>query len=245
MTNPPILDDPGALLRALAADAAPAVRARPDLAETVLARARRPRRVRAALVAGGAGLAVVGALAAPSLLGRGDYYTVTQPSANMESTVRVGERVVFHRDLAPARGDVARVRLVHDGVAFETMLRVVGLPGDTVGCPAGPTGRCAAVVVNGAPVREPYVDAETRPFPVGAVPAGRVFLLGDNRAAAVDSRLVGPVPLDDLSGVAVRIRGGSGDTRPVPGAPAHSGPGDRDNVDPAAPVPPAEATSPS
>jgi signal peptidase I len=230
-------------MRALAAAAAPAVRARPDLAQMVLGRARRQRRARRlgkAAAGVGGGLAIVATVTAANLLGHSDYFTVIQPSAAMTSTIQIADRVVFDKTLSLARGDVVIVHLVRDGEVDDWIKRVAALPGDTIGCPAGPTGQCKAVVVNGTAVPEPYASV-TQPFPTSTVPEGTVFLLGDNRELSIDSRSIGPVRLSDVRGVAVRIRGGDGETRPVPGAPAHPGPGDRDNVDPAGEVPPARS----
>lgn len=121
------------------------------------------------------------------------------------------------------------------------MMRVVAMGGDTIGCPAGPTGRCDAIVRNGVPVSEPYLGGTaTEPFPTSTVPAGTMFLMGDNRDAANDSRYIGPVSLSDVTGVAVRIRDRDGELRPVPGAPTHPGPGRQNNVDPPGLVPPAD-----
>ncbi len=248
MNSPlPSLDDAAEDLRRLAAVAAPAVRARSDLARVVLERARRQRRgqrARRAAAGVGGGVVVLATLAAATVLGRSDHFTVTQPSTAMESTVRVGEDVIFNKKLSPARGDVVLVHLAHDGREFDSVLRVVALPGDTVGCPAGPSGRCDAIVVNGTPVPQPYLDA-TDPFSSSTVPAHMVFLLGDNRSVANDSRAMGPVRIADVAGVAVRIVDRDGRARAVPGAPRHGGPGDRDNVDPASPVPPAAVTEPA
>jgi signal peptidase I len=242
----PSPDDAAENLRMLATAAAPTVHARPDLARVVLGRARRQRRarrLRKAAASVGGGVVVLTTLAAATLLGRSDYFTVTQPSTAMEPTVHVGERVVFNKKLSPARGDVVLVHLVRDGDEYDSMMRVVALPGDTVGCPAGPSGRCEAVVVNGTPVAEHYLGATvTGPFPTSTVPAHTIFLLGDNRPAANDSRVLGPVGLADMGGVALQIKDQDGQVRAIPGAPAHGGPGDRDNVDPAGPVPPAEVT---
>lgn len=229
-------------LRRLAMVAAPAVQADPNLAETVLDRSRREqriRRLRNAAVSVGGSVVVLAALAAPTLLGQGEFFTVTHPSRNMESTVGIGERVIFSRELSPDRGDVVIVRLANGDQAYDSIMRVVALPGDTVGCPADSAGRCDAIVVNGIPVPEPYLgSAVTEPFPTRTVPAHTVFLLGDNRPVANDSRFIGPIKLADVNGVAVSIKDCHGQTRPIPGAPAHDGPDERDNIDPAGPVPP-------
>lgn len=229
---------------AAAAAAAPGTQARPDLARVVLERARRQRRVRRwsrAAIATGTGLAVVSTLAAATLLGRSDYFTAIQPSTAMEPTIRVREQVIFNKKLDPDRGDVVYVHLkdADTGAEFDAVFRVAALPGDSIGCPAGPSGRCDALVLNGAPVAEPYLGtAITDPFPTSTVSSDKIFLLGDNRAAAKDSRYRGPVELDAVDGVAVKIKDANGATRAVPGAPYRPGPGDRDNVDPVGPVPP-------
>jgi signal peptidase I len=244
----PSLHEPAEELRRLATAAAPTVHVRPDLARVVLDRARRQRRARRlgkAAAGVGGGLVVLTTLAAATLLGRSDYVTVTEPSTVMESTIHVGERVVLNKKLSPARGDVVIVHLARDGQAYDAVLRVVALPGDTIGCPAGPTGRCEAVVVNGTPVPEPYLGPTvTDPFPTSMVPDHMIFLLGDNRAVANDSRLIGPARLADMTGVAVQIVDRNGKARAIPGAPAHPGPGDRDNVDPAGQVPPPGVSAP-
>jgi signal peptidase I len=236
-------DDTADELRLLAAAAAPAVAARTDLAQVVLARARRlqrGRRLRNAAVWAGGGVAVLTTLAAAAVLGRSDFFSITQPTIAMEPTVQVGERVVFNKKLSPVRGDVVNAHLDGGRREFDSILRVIALPGDTVGCPAGPSGRCEAVVVNGVPVPEHYLGATaTDPFPTSTVPNHKLFLLGDKRDAAVDSRSLGPVDLADTTGVAVQIKDQSGRVRAVPGAPAHSVPGDQDNVDPATSVQPA------
>ncbi|HEX5598593.1 MAG TPA: signal peptidase I [Micromonosporaceae bacterium] len=240
-------DDAAAELRQLALAAAPAVRARPDLARVVLTISRRERRSqrRRKVMVGIGGLLVLATMAATNLLGRSDYFTVTQPSGAMEPTVQMGERVVFSKGLAPTRADVVLVHLIRDGQDYQAMMRIVALAGETVGCPAGPAGHCEALVVGGAPVPEHYLDTTVmEPFPTTLVPAETVFLLGDNRSVARDSRWIGPVRVADIVGVAVQIRAVDGKTRAVPGAPAHRGPSSRDNVDPASPVPPPEVSVP-
>ncbi|GHJ49362.1 hypothetical protein Cs7R123_67040 [Catellatospora sp. TT07R-123] len=237
-------DDPSERLRTLAAAAAPSVQADPGLAGRVLGQARRGRRLRRwrnLLLGLGAGTVALSTLAAATLLGRTDFFTVVEPSGAMKPTVGISERVVFDRSLSPARGDIVQIHIAYGGDEYDAIFRVMGLPGDTVACPATAAGTCDAVTVNGVAVAEPYLDQATAPFAPVAVPAGQVFVMGDNRPAVNDSRYHGPVPLAAVSGVAVQIKSEDGRVRLVPGAPPHDGPGDQDNVDPAGPVPPARA----
>ncbi len=173
-------------------------------------------------------------------VGRGDYFTVTQPSGAMAPTIAIAEQVVFSKVATPQPGDVITAHVSDDGAEFELISRIVAEAGDTVSCPAGADGRCEAVLVNGAPIADTYLRAlDTDPFPRSTVPADAVFVLGDARDIANDSRLIGPVPLDAIEGVAVEIVDGDGDHRSVPGAPQRLAPDDDQIVDPADEVPPA------
>ncbi len=86
---------------------------------------------------------------------------------------------------------------VQDGLTFVGLLpdnseqhlvkRVIGLPGDhVVCCDAG-----GQVMVNGKPLAEEYISAaevpQVREFDV-VVPAGKVWVMGDNRNHSADSR---------------------------------------------------------
>jgi signal peptidase I len=119
-------------------------------------------------------------------------------SGSMAPTVCTGDVVVIDH-LAPQRGLV-----VGDIVTFpspltgaEQIKRVVAVGGQTVAIAD------AVLQVDGHAVPEPYVDTASidgvyfGPVPV---PAGTVFLMGDDREVSVDSRVYGPVPLDRLDG---------------------------------------------
>lgn len=136
------------------------------------------------------------------------------PSASMEDTLLVGDRILVSRTTAPEdlrRGDVVvfdasaafhlRVpdrgplqaladavgSLVGQGQPTDYVKRVIGLPGDHVRCCAT-DGR---LEVNGTAVTEPYLAPGQRPstttFDV-TVPPDRFWVMGDNRSASADSR---------------------------------------------------------
>lgn len=80
--------------------------------------------------------------------------------------------------------------------------RVIGMSGDRVEC-CDDSGR---IKVNGQPLDEPFVTGPTDQVPFDVrVPEGRIFVLGDARSTAVDSRSfleveAGTVSLDDVTG---------------------------------------------
>lgn len=249
-------------LRALAAAGAPSIVAPPFLAERVLAlhhRAVRRRRIGASLAL--AGLVAGGAVAARGV-GHSRFYNVYTPSGSMAPTVAVGENLVADRTLTPTRDDVVQVRVRNAGDTFTTVRRLIGLPGDVIACPTGADGYCHAWTRNGQPLPEPWVGRERLyapdgssarpgffldgadrivPFPAVTVTPGQVFLLGDNRDNALDSRLTDPVlqELAAIDGVGVEVIGTDGRHRAIQGAPRHDTPRSGGTLDPPAGPPPA------
>ncbi|MGH8776800.1 MAG: signal peptidase I [Jiangellaceae bacterium] len=145
-----------------------------------------PRSLRVLLLVALAALVVVAAYA---WIGR--IYTVT--TGSMRPTLEPGERVLVSRVgrddvrrgdvvVVDVRGTWARAGSDDDPTVVK---RVVGLPGESVAC-CDARGR---VTVDGEPLDEAYLS----PGGVGApfdmvVPAGRLWLLGDDRDNSVDSR---------------------------------------------------------
>jgi len=147
------------------------------------------------------------------------------PSPSMVPTLQEGDRVLvnkipyyFHD---PRRGDIIvfenpNPQAVPDrglvggffhwlfqGMGFQQpenedfIKRVIGLPGETV------EGKNGAVYVNGVKLDEPYLTQKTRPFDPVTVPAGKLFVMGDNRGNSLDSRFgLGYVPMDNVIGKA-------------------------------------------
>lgn len=99
----------------------------------------------------------------------------------------------------PKRGDIVVLDSDHTRRNGAYIKRIIGLPGETVSFIDG------IVLIDGVPLVEDYIDgAITTCTPRFActvtVPAGSVYVLGDNRADSEDSRTFGPVPIDDLLG---------------------------------------------
>ncbi|MFC6085371.1 signal peptidase I [Sphaerisporangium aureirubrum] len=108
------------------------------------------------------------------------------PSESMEQTLQINDRVIVNK----LSGDVGRGEIV----VFKgwddtpTIKRVIGIAGDHVKC-CDPQGR---ISVNGTPlIEDAYLHPQDFPsqskFDV-TVPPGRLWLMGDHRAASEDSR---------------------------------------------------------
>jgi signal peptidase I len=135
------------------------------------------------------------------------YYAV--PSASMDPTLRAGDTLLvdtrYYRTRVPARGEVAAYINPRQSVTF--IKRIVALGGDKIAVVRG------HVVIEGKPVAEPYVNVGDPDLPQNnmlemTVPAGFVFVLGDNRENSADSRQAGthgPVPLGNLIGRATEL----------------------------------------
>jgi signal peptidase I len=125
------------------------------------------------------------------------FEVVRVPTASMEPTLRAGDHVLLDRRAAPVeRGRLAVLPDVDDPDGL-MVKRVVAVGGDTVAFEDG------FLVVNGTRPPEPYADGGRVSgvyFAPVTVPAGGVYLLGDNRGDSVDSRTFGPLPADRIVG---------------------------------------------
>lgn len=149
------------------------------------------------------------------------------PSASMDPTLKVGDRVLVNK-LSYDLHDVHRGDIVvfssepneqwHRAGIDDLVKRVIALPGETI-TSCGNDELC----IDGRVLKESYLPKDvlaSEPWPDGVpqgcdpkspaggctVPAGRYFVMGDNRANSADSRLHGPIKGSSIVGrVFVRI----------------------------------------
>jgi len=142
------------------------------------------------------------------------------PSASMETTLQVGDRIVvnklsyhFH---GVHRGDIVVFkRPPLELQDFQDLVkRVIGLPGESVSTQNG------HVYIDGKLLSEPWLPpgptSYTGALPEGqhpqfnmpgpvSVPGGQYFVMGDNRTNSEDSRFFGPVPESLIVGRSVAV----------------------------------------
>lgn len=138
-------------------------------------------------------------------------YTV--PTGSMEPTIQIGDNL-FAEKLTLLLGGEAKAG---DIVVFDNpnatsdhdilVKRVIATAGQTVDL------RDGAVYVDGERLDEPYAAGRSYPLDMQApgvavsfpytVPAGCVWVMGDNRENSADSRYFGAVLQDSITGIAV------------------------------------------
>lgn len=149
------------------------------------------------------------------------------PSGSMLPTIQINDRVMVsklsYRFGEPVRGDIivfhnpyidngenngilpSIFRNVTESIGIRTadaedfIKRVVGLGGEELQVLNG------RVLIDGSPIDEAYLPQGTYmlDFPPVEIPEGHVFVMGDNRPQSSDSRVFGPIPVEDVVGKAV------------------------------------------
>ena len=139
-----------------------------------------------------------------------DSYEI--PSGSMEQTIQVGDRLiaekVSYRFRNPEPGEIVTFSFTEDGVTNILIKRVIAVEGQTVDLIDG------VVYVDGVALDEPYTDGLPS-YPLGGaenpisypvtVPSGCIWVMGDNRTNSRDSRVIGPISVDDVTSRALFI----------------------------------------
>ena len=117
-------------------------------------------------------------------------------SLNMQPAVQDGDLLLYYRIVKDYHaGDIVVIR--HEGQ--DLAVRIIATAGDTVDITE------QGLLVNGSVAQEPQIPGETTQFEGGVtfpltVGRGQVFVLGDNRPHATDSRILGCIDEDDVCG---------------------------------------------
>jgi signal peptidase I len=131
------------------------------------------------------------------------FDTTTIDGASMYPTLFNNDYVLITKGLArPQRGDVVVLHVLYQGKTEEWVKRIVALGGDRVNVSGN------MITVNGAGEKFPHMIIDggaTQPVEQVTVPAGQIFLAGDNRAVSLDSRFVGTFPVTSIHGRVVAI----------------------------------------
>lgn len=161
-------------------------------------------------------IVVVAAMVLTTLVRSFIFQPFAVPSASMQNTLMISDKIVVSKAAGFTRGDVVvfrddhgwlppsqaesgPIRRVFEGIGLlprstdeHLVKRVVGMPGDVVACCTDQ----GQLTINGLPLDEvSYLHPQTEgqlvaaavPFEV-TVPADHVFVLGDNRMDSADSR---------------------------------------------------------
>ena len=129
-------------------------------------------------------------------------FTIHQVS--MRPTLQEGDRILLNRLVyhfrQPARGDII---VFHSPITEgeDLVKRIVGVAGDRIAVSGG------KLWINGVAQNEPYLLEQdfSGDMDEMVVPAGDVFVMGDNRNNSGDSRLFGPIPTNVIIGGALVV----------------------------------------
>jgi signal peptidase I len=142
------------------------------------------------------------------------------PSSSMEPTLQLNDRLLIEKISPklgiPQRGEIVVFENPQSDLGKDSpwqsflrwqgysdpaplIKRVVGLPGEKVAVKAG------KVWINDRILNESGYSHSTPAYTMAAIkiPAGHIFVMGDNRNNSWDSHLWGTLPLDKLRGTAV------------------------------------------
>ena len=124
---------------------------------------------------------------------QGTYVYGLSMEPNLHTDQRLIVEKVSYRLRGPKRGDIVVVHV--EGHEVPPIKRVIGLPGETIEIREG------HVWIDGQSLDEAYLaEIVQRDYGPYTVPLQHVFVMGDNRNLSGDSRLFGPVHIQNIWG---------------------------------------------
>ena len=116
---------------------------------------------------------------------------------SMEPSLHTNQRLIIdkvsYRFFRPQRGDIVVIDVADSELPL--IKRVVGLPGETVEI------RDSQVLIDGRVLVEPYLPVMNQAdYGPVQVPPETLFVMGDNRLDSRDSRVFGPVAIEQVLG---------------------------------------------
>lgn len=141
-------------------------------------------------------------------LNHGDLYiiskigSVTDSCPDYEDIIVIDSRSSRIRTLGDDFTDILKYNVISSLLNPTTediywVKRVIGLPGDKIKMEDGKVYR------NGIKLAETYVNPAEKPMYSGSeveIPEGYIWVMGDNRNHSTDSRVIGPVPIENVIG---------------------------------------------
>lgn len=124
------------------------------------------------------------------------FWPILIDGSSMENTFKTGDRVMVSRIAAYMnfldRGDIIVCRITYKHKEKIAIKRLIGLPGDHIVIKDG------KVCINGSELTEPYLKTETPGDKDIILAKDQYYIMGDNRAESLDSRITGPISYDDI-----------------------------------------------
>jgi signal peptidase I len=133
-------------------------------------------------------------------LNNGEYVLISRLAYKVGNIQR-GDIIVFRPPMypdAPFWQRLLGLPTFHDNYE-DYIKRIIGLPGETVRITDG------VVYINDLPLKEPYIAAPPDYSNTWTVPAGQLFVLGDNRNNSADSHAWGFLPQGNILGKALVV----------------------------------------
>lgn len=125
------------------------------------------------------------------------YYRLAVVSGrSMEPALSQGDLVVVKMGVMPKRGDIAVIdsEVLHNRI----IKRVIAVAGDTV------MVSDEELWINGRVLEEEYIKEPYEHISdFFIVPPQRIYVLGDNRNFSRDSRMIGFIPMEEITGVLI------------------------------------------